>query len=388
MKKQGSLALFLVIVFLCAYGASSESSQTGQITDAGLALSIEKKTNEWRVSSRKILAGEQIYSSVLVERFYKARYYQPAWIHDGHPVQTAALIKAVEEAYGDGLTPEYYHLNLIKSLTAGVEKDLAFDRAKLADLDILLTDAFLTLSCHLSGGCANPATKKTEWFAKQRSVDVSTVLEQALREKKLQETLMKLRPEQGSYERLRQALARYRELSIKGEWPVVLGGTVLRKKSVSERVAVLRKRLYASGDLGADAVKGGNFFEDNLEQAVIAFQKRHGLKADGIVGPATFNSLNVPLKQRIRQIELNLERMRWIPDNVDQNSIVVNIANFGLEVLEKGKPVLTMKVVVGKPFQRTPVFTAKLISLVVNPSWNVPASIARKEIAEKDKKQS
>jgi murein L,D-transpeptidase YcbB/YkuD len=154
---------------------------------------------------------------------------------------------------------------------------------------------------------------------------------------------------------------------------------------VSERVLVLRRRLVASGDLEADAAEGGDYFDEKLEQAVIVFQKRHGIKADGIVGPATFDALNVPLEQRIRQIELNMERMRWIPDTVEQSSIVVNIANFQLDVIEKGKSVLSMKVVVGKPFQRTPVFTAKLTSLVINPSWNVPVSIAQKEILKKIK---
>jgi murein L,D-transpeptidase YcbB/YkuD len=229
-------------------------------------------------------------------------------------------------------------------------------------------------------------TRKTEWFAKQPSVEVSSVLEQALREKKIREALFKLRPEQGSYGRLKQTLARYRGLLSGGEWPPVSVGPALKKKSVSERVVTLRKRLAASGDLEAGAAKGGDFFDDKLEQAVIVFQKRHGLQPDGVVGRATLNALNVSLKQRIRQIELNMERMRWIPDSIEQNSIVVNIANFGLDVLEKGKSVLSMKAVVGKPFQRTPVFTAKMTSIVLNPSWHVPASIARKEILNKIKK--
>ena len=392
LQKKGIIALFFAVVFLCACSACSEKSSYSQITDSGsqitdsgLGLIIEKKTNEWRTSSKKVISGEQINSSVMVESFYKARNYQPAWSHNGRLVEAETLMKAVEEAYGDGLTPDYYHLSLIKSLAGKDVKELSFDQTMLADLDILLTDAFFTLSCHLSGGCVDPVIRETEWFAQQRKVDVSSVLEQALREKQIREVLMKLRPEQGSYNRLRQALARYRDFLSKGEWPLVLGGSSLKKELVSERVLVLRRRLVASGDLEADAAEGGDYFDEKLEQAVIVFQKRHGIKADGIVGPATFDALNVPLEQRIRQIELNMERMRWIPDTVEQSSIVVNIANFQLDVIEKGKSVLSMKVVVGKPFQRTPVFTAKLTSLVINPSWNVPVSIAQKEILKKIK---
>jgi murein L,D-transpeptidase YcbB/YkuD len=197
--------------------------------------------------------------------------------------------------------------------------------------------------------------------------------------------LLKLRPEQGSYGRLKQALARYRDLSSKVDWPLVSHGPALKNGSVSERVLELRKRLAASGDQEGDGAKGGDLFDEKLEQAVIFFQKRHGLKADGIVGPVTLNALNVPLKQRIRQMELNMERMRWILGNAEQRSIVVNIANFELNVIENERTVLSMKVVVGKPYQRTPVFTAKMTYLVINPSWNVPDSIAGKEILKKIK---
>jgi murein L,D-transpeptidase YcbB/YkuD len=228
-------------------------------------------------------------------------------------------------------------------------------------------------------------TIEAEWFAKRGSVDVSSVLEQALRKKQIREELMRLRPLQASYERLRQVLARYRELSLKGEWPLVSGGPLLKEGSLSDRVAELRKRLSVSGDLAADGANGGNLFDEKLKQSLTVFQKRHGLKADGNLGPATVDALNVPLSQRIRQIELNMERLRWILGNVEERSIVVNIANFELDVMENGKSVLSMRVVVGKPFWRTPVFTAKMTHVVINPPWNVPDKIAREEVLKKIK---
>jgi murein L,D-transpeptidase YcbB/YkuD len=119
---------------------------------------------------------------------------------------------------------------------------------------------------------------------------------------------------------------------------------------------------------------------------VILFQKRHGLKADGAVGRETINALNVPLRQRVRQMELNLERLRWILGGLEERFIVVNIANFQLDVIENDKSVLSIKVVVGKPYLKTPVFTAKMTHIVINPVWNIPDSIARKEILKKIKK--
>jgi len=379
------IVLLLTIVFLCTQALSSERSSSVQISPPGLSLLIKKRIAEGRAPLGTVIGGEQIYAEVLVQSFYKGRNYQPAWSQDGHLIQTESLIMAVEEAYGDGLTPDYYHLGLIRSLVDKVTKEISPDPTRLADLDILLTDTFLTLGCHLSAGCVNPVTIEAEWFAKSGSVDVSAVLEQALRKKQIREALMRLRPVQASYERLRQVLARYRDLSLRGEWPLVSGGSLLKEGSTSDRVAELRKRLSFSGDLAADVAKEGDFFDEKLKQSLIIFQKRHGLKADGVLGPATVNALNVPLKQRTRQIELNMERLRWILGNVEQRSIVVNIANFQLDVMENGKSILTMKVVVGKPYRRTPVFTAKMTHIVINPPWNIPDRIAREEILKKIK---
>jgi len=382
LMEKGLVAIFLVTFLLCADSVSSEGTPADKAPDSELGLLIKQEATKWSNPLKTFVGGERIYSAVLVEKFYEGRNYQPAWSRDGHLMQADSLIKAVEQAYGDGLTPDYYHLSLIKSLVnrAG-NKSPSPDH--MANLDILLTDAFITLGCHLSGGCVNPATIQSEWFAKRRDVDVASVLEQAVRKRQIREALIGLRPEQGSYPKLRQALARYRELSSTGGWPQVSSGPRMKKGSKSYRVAELRKRLAASGDLEMKEVRSKNLFDEKLEQAVITFQKRHGLQADGIVGTETLGALNVPLKQRIRQMELNMERLRWILGNIEQRSIVVNITNFELNVIENGESILSMKVVVGKPYQRTPVFTSKMTCLVINPSWNIPDGIARDEVLEK-----
>ena len=383
MRDKVFIALFLVSVLSVICGLSFEGGLPVLAADSGPAMPIKERITEWGTSPERVIQGQPIYSAVLVEGFYKGRSYRPAWSQDGHLTQTGSLMKAIEESYGDGLTPGYYHLGLIRSLVDKAGKESSPSPTLLADLDILLTDAFLTLGCHLSGGCVNPITIKAEWYAKRGNVDVSAVLEEALKRKEIREALSRFRPERDSYIRLRQALALYRELSIKGDWPRVAGGPLLKLHSLSGRVAELRKRLAASGDLADGEVKGVNFFDEKLQHSVITFQKRHGLKADGIVGPATLDALNVPLKDRIRQIELNMERMRWILGNKEERSIVVNIANFEMYVIENGKPILPMKVVVGKPYWNTPIFTAKMTYLIINPAWNVPDSIARKEILNK-----
>jgi murein L,D-transpeptidase YcbB/YkuD len=385
LKNKVIIALFLVIVSLSIQSVSCRKSSPVPVQDSGLGLLIKKSITEWTTPSKAVVGGERMYSAVLIESFYKGRKYRPAWYQDGHLMQTETLIKAIEEAYGDGLTPDYYHLQIIRSLVKAVKKESFSDASRLADLDILLTDTFITLGCHLSGGCVNPVTIETEWFARRRTVDVSAVLEQALKNKQIRDSLERLRPKQDAYYRLRQALARYRELLSKGEWPLISNGPLLKKGIMSDRVLDLRKRLAASGDLEPDAARGGVLFDEKLMKSVISVQKRHGLKAAGIVDSATLNALNIPLKERVRQMELNMERLRWILGNREQSSIVVNIANFQLDVIENGKSIISMKVVVGKPYWDTPVFTAKMTCLIINPSWNIPDSIARKELVKKIK---
>jgi L,D-transpeptidase YcbB len=371
-------ALLVTIFFLCINSMSSAQSPGLAHSDEGISSLIKKTITEWKMGSEKT-PGEQISSAVLVRSFYKGRNFLPAWSEDGHLTQVDSLIKAIEDAYGDGLSPDYYHLTLIKSLADQVGKAQIPDPAQLSDLDILLTDAFLTLGCHLSAGCVNPVTLETKWFAKSMKVDVSSVLEQALKKKEIREALTELRPQKGIYNRLKTALARYRELALKGDWPPVSTGPSLKKGMKSDRVVQLRKRLKASGDLTLDEA-AGDLYDDKLELAVVEFQNCHGLKADGAVGRDTLIALNVPLSRRIRQMELNMERLRWILGSQEERFIVVNIADFRLDVIENDKSILSMKVVVGKPYMSTPIFTAKMIQIVINPPWNIPPKIARNEV--------
>ena len=383
---QGIIALIVIFVLLCSNSMSADRSSDSLRQDDGLSSLIKQRIIEWKFPSKINVRGERIYAAVLVESFYKGRTYLPAWSQNGLMVQVEPLIRAVEDAYGDGLTPDYYHLSLIRSLVEKVGQELAPDPILLSDLDILLTDAFLALGCHLSAGCVNPVTIETEWFAKSLKVDVSAVLEQALNKKQIREALMGLRPQKDIYDRLRLALAWYRVLLSKGEWQLISTGPSLKKGSKSDRVVELRKRLTASGDLPTDEGTVSDVFDEKVEQSIMVFQKRHGLEIDGVVGRNTFNALNVPLKQRIRQMELNMERLRWILGNIEERFIVVNIANFQLDVIENDKSILSMKVVVGKPYQRTPIFTSKMTYIVINPAWNIPDSIARKEILKKIEK--
>jgi murein L,D-transpeptidase YcbB/YkuD len=334
---------------------------------------------------RITVEAESLPAAEMLPLVYTRRIYQPVWSDDtGSYPRVETLRKVLREAEREGFRARDYHLAKIDAMLAefhrhqAAKEPLSPDR--LADFDLLLTDAFLTYGKHALSGRINPQTLQASWFIQSPEADLPAILHGALATDRIDEALQSLLPSQPGYTRLRQALAHYRAIATKGGWPLVPGGDKLLKGDQSARVAIVRARLRASGDLAPGGRTDAELFDDLLDRAIRRFQRRHGLEPDGIVGPATLAALNVPVEARVWQIAANLERWRWLPRSLGRRYVLVNIANFTLEVIEDDRPVLSMRIIVGKPYQHTPVFSALMTSLVLNPSWYVPPSIAREEI--------
>ncbi|HTO51582.1 MAG TPA: L,D-transpeptidase family protein, partial [Burkholderiales bacterium] len=148
------------------------------------------------------------------------------------------------------------------------------------------------------------------------------------------------------------------------------------------RVAALRARLIASGDIERGASEPAQF-DEGLETAVRRFQSRHGLETDGIVGRRTLAALNVGVPRRIEQLRVNLERVRWVAQDLAGDYLIVDIAGFSARLVLDGRPVWSSRVVVGRPYRRTPVFRATLEQVVLNPTWTVPPTILREDLLPK-----
>jgi murein L,D-transpeptidase YcbB/YkuD len=327
----------------------------------------------------------------LLPQFYWRRKYQPAWTLSGEITsQAREMIEVLQGMEGYGLRPSDYHLQAIERLVEDIgskkPKDRTFEALGLAELDILLTDAFLLLGSHLYGGRVNPETIHSEWVAFQYDVDLTRVLKSALEQNRVRPALAELHPPHAGYKRIRKALDRYRQISRSGGWVQVPDGPSLRPGDEGKTVAPLRQRLLISGDIEAYEPENPNYYDKTLEAGVLRFQERHGLERDGIVGKRTLGALNKTVAERIRQLLVNLERWRWIPHELGERYLLVNIADFSLTVMEKGLPVSDMKVIVGRPYRKTPVFSSKMTFLVFNPYWNVPHKLAVQDILPNIKK--
>ncbi|MBN1224570.1 MAG: L,D-transpeptidase family protein [Candidatus Aminicenantes bacterium] len=383
----------LTLIALVAAGLILiQSSPPPQDQSSRTCEYLRNRIEEAGIPPKIYIGKEPIFSSSVLPLFYERRAYQPAWCQGQVLNKMAdALIESIKNADLEGLYPNDYHLLRLESLVEEARRYQKYPDVLpglLSDLDLLLTDAFLIYAAHLVSGKVDPVSFDPEWIARRREVDVAQILEDALSTGRIKESLEDLLPKRAEYFRLRRALARYREIVSQGGWEPIPEGPKMELGTRDARISTLRKRLLASAEPSQGQEDSDAVFDENLKEAVRKFQDLNGLDTDGVVGSSTLAALNVPAEERQRQIELNMERWRWLPQDLGQRYILVNIASFELEVIEDSKTVMNMRIVVGKQYQRTPVFSERMTYLVFNPYWNIPESIAVKEILVSVKKDT
>lgn len=373
--------LFLLGLLSCTpEGIPAGQDVTGEV-GSRLRIKIESARGISQFTCRQeILCGASV-----IPVFYERRGFAPAWSgRDGRFLPADSLITAIRVSDREGLSPSPYHLAGIEPLLAASREKRAegepYDPEIGADLDLLLTDAFFLYGSHLLAGRVDPETLNASWIAYNPSRDLASLLESALAGDNVADTLRSLRPPHPGYGRLQTALAKYRELAGHGGWPVIPPGESIRKGDLGDRVDLLRKRLAATGDLDLPAGEVEQPFDEELEAAVRRFQRRHGLEDDGIVGRETLAVLNVPVEERVAQMEWNMERWRWLPHDLGDRYILVNIPEYKMRIVETPGSEMEMRIIVGRHYTATPVFSGMLNRLELNPYWNIPHKIAVEEV--------
>ena len=291
------------------------------------------------------------------------------------------LLQFILESGRHGLEPRAYHLD-------NLGNPLLTRAQRIARNDLLLSDGFLRLARHLAQGELDPGSVDPLWKIPRQPVDPGALLRQALEQQDPVAVLRSLAPQNEDYQRLQQALAEYRELADQAPWPSLPPTPLVRPGDRSPLIPLLRRRLAASGHLLNDGSEDPTLYDPLLQATVESFQHQHGLKTDAIIGPDTRAALNVTAQQRVAQIRANLERWRWLPRQLGDRYILVNIGGYQVQLVEQGRVQLEKRAIIGRPLRSTPSFATRITHLVANPTWTVPWRIAVEDLLPEQKRDS
>lgn len=338
-----------------------------------------------------------------VAAFYEKRGAVPVWLDGDGPSDIAeGAIEAIAAADNHALQPddyEYHPLSQERRWLAEGEKNpnKAVRRQELARFELRLTTALLTLGRDAAIGRTDPRRTDQRWKRQREVPDLPAALEKAIADNAMPQWADRVGPVHPEYARLRKAWAALRP-HRDAKWTRVPNVT-LRPGQSHVAAMMLRYRLAGSGELPAEATRPAtgpaakaarpgakpaadpvlSRYDPTLVKAVQAFQEKHGLKPTGIVDARTVAALNVPIAQRMAQVALNLERWRWMPDDLGDRHIRVNVPRFYVEAIEHGRPVLSIRAIVGKEGDETPIFSESMTHVVLSPYWNIPPTIAADE---------
>lgn len=347
--------------------------------ETGLNLNIRSKVKTW------------LMFLIFTFGFYPALSSAQSilqWFDQGRPTaQAIEAITLLSAADSDGLVPEDYNVAFLRHAFYPAMDGAAVPSPTIAQLDVILTMSMEHYLRDLRQGRLDPKAVRQHFKAPAFGYfDTATYLSSALAADRLSEAVRLAAPGIPLYAHLRDALAKYRNLPDRAAWESGLPPLPGKKVEAGQTytgIAMLARRLIALGDLPA-GIAVPERYEGVLVQGIRSFQQRHGLLVDGILGSATLKQLEIKPVQRMRQIELTLERLRWTPLLQAPRMIVVNIPEFVLRAYEVKDGQLDMqaqmKIIVGRALNtRTPVFDEDMRFIEFSPYWNVPLSIVRSE---------
>jgi murein L,D-transpeptidase YcbB/YkuD len=374
------------IIILFLWTAPLQAEQMFSIValfDRDTSKHIEELLQSRGTKSPVLVGIPKLLSHEEILNLYRQREFLPIWFNGWQlKPEAQTLMDSLRNAGTHGLCGEDYLLaeleGLLRIQTDFANQHLPLSPVSLAVIDLLLSQAFLTYATHMVEGQVDPALAHVDWRARRRKADLIKLLEYAIENRRLSPVLGDLIPPHTEYRRLIDALDKYRTISALGGWPKIPPGPTIRPGSYDDRIPLLRILLLKTGDL--EQISATDYIYDQaMIEAIRSFQARHGLIEDGVVGLKTLDTLNISVEERIRQIELNLERWRWMPKSFGERHIRVNIADFSLQVVEGEETVMQMPVIVGTQYRKTPVFSARMTYLEFAPYWTVPPTILRED---------
>ncbi len=337
-------------------------------------LSLRQRIEGSSADYPLVAFGLPLKADVVLQEFYLERNFELAW-YDAQrrpSPQALALIDAIGKIGRDGLLPSDYHYRRLQAMAKG-------SAGQAEEFDLLLSDAAANLSRHLLMGKVNPESIAPDWKATPRQRDLVDVMADLTTTANVDKRLQQLRPMQIRYARLQNFLD-HLDSTPAPAWPALTTTPAIKPGARDSRVPALRERLGYWGDLTSRQTPlDAELYDAELQAAMRHFQARHGLDTDGVAGAKTLDALNITPAARRQQVVLNLERWRWLAEDLGKKHVLVNIAGFELKVIDGNETVMRKPVIVGRHYRRTPVFSDRIRYLVLNPTWTVPHTLAVKD---------
>ncbi len=307
------------------------------------------------------------------------------WLDKDNELTTRAYyaLEFIADSASHGLNPDDYHYLLLQQLDPELDGDDAYL------FDLMLSDGLLKLIKDMYIGRLNPALVDPKWSIPRKSFDAVEYLKFAFSTDHFRACLYSLIPDSPQYQALLAAAQRYQSYAAENNWQKIPATPILHVGDQHESVGAIRHRLTAEGyineALGEEKV---NYYDPQLAKSVREFQRQHSLNDDAVIGPATIREMNVSAAERLQHIYINLERLRWLPDELGKRYIMVNLANYRLTAIEDNDIKLDMRVIVGKNKRSTPSFSSKITHIILNPKWYVPKKLATKDLLPKQQKRA
>ncbi|WP_082632259.1 L,D-transpeptidase family protein [Algoriphagus resistens] len=360
-------------------------AQSNNLSD-NIRLRLELDQPDVPLNVRK----NELFAKGEIHQFYTNRIFEPAWTKNGVLTELAYELRfEIMQSKFDGLNPKDYHLDLINEFFIQFEsnKKLASPNAldDLADVELLLSDAFFHLAAHLELGKVNPQDLAGNWHitAKTARVSYNELLEEALGKQQIRQSFERLYPTLTIYKKGREVIRSLDEIRKQDtlNWKAIKISKTIKVGETNGGVPNLRERLTFWKYLTPYTYADEKEYDSTMFVAVQKFQQRNGMEPDGALGKNTINALNLSPADLIDRAAVNMERLRWLPDTLrGAEMIVVNIANYQLDYLSNRDTLFSTRVIVGTKYHASPIFSSAMSYIVFSPYWNLPTSIVRNEI--------
>jgi murein L,D-transpeptidase YcbB/YkuD len=322
------------------------------------------------------VGGINLLQARLVDSVYSNRDYKPIWTERAFRED---LYRSIEKAEEDGLAPEDYHLSYLKNSLSNLSE---LDEEERSLVEVILTDAFLGLASDYNSGKINPTEIYEIWGVEPNKADLPGLLRYGIEEKNIIAAIDSVIPKHQVYLGLKESLKEYRKLAEKEENTIQISeaGESIKAGEKDTRIPNIKRRLKRLGFWDSEVQDSLTTYSEDIQTAVKEFQEHNGIETDGVIGKGTIKTLNKTYQDRVAQLMANLERWRWYPKDLGAQYIIVNIANYRLNMVKDGDTIATHRTMVGTEARKTPVFSDEVEHIVYNPTWTIPPTIKRKDV--------